>query len=329
MMTLYRPLSRIGSDRDTPQAPRSGFTLIELLVVIAIIGVLIALLLPAVQQAREGASRTQCANNLKQIGLAMLNHESTYSRFASGGWGWRWVGDPDRGTDHSQPGGWVYNLLPFVEQDNLHRLGMGGTPEEKATASAIRISTPLALFNCPTRRRPITYHNDVYDYRNTKNPIDKVARTDYATNAGDQSRSQWFEGPATLEQGDDPNWQGWKDHPTDGLTGICFQRSEIRIAQVTNGTSNTYMIGEKYLNPHDYETGKDLADNECMYIGFDNDVSRTSYYLPLQDLPGYANYDTFGSAHPAGLNMVYCDGSVRFISFSIEKAVHQRAGNRN
>src|SRR5215468_1104499 len=93
-----------------------GFTLVELLVVIAIIGVLIALLLPAVQSAREAARRSQCQNSLKQIATAFLNHESTQKIFPTSGWGWGWVGDPDRGYKRNQPGGWLYNILPYIEQ---------------------------------------------------------------------------------------------------------------------------------------------------------------------------------------------------------------------
>ena len=100
-----------------------GFTLVELLVVVTIIGVLIALLLPAVQAARETARQSQCKNNLKQLALGCLNHETATGRYPTGGWGWAWTGDADMGNDRLQPGGWIYNLLPFIEQPALHDMG--------------------------------------------------------------------------------------------------------------------------------------------------------------------------------------------------------------
>src|SRR5262249_17894519 len=119
----------------------------------------------------------------------------------------------------------------------------------------------------------------------------------------------------------------WPD--TRYLTGILFQRSEIGIAKITNGTSNTFLVGEKYLNPDDYETGADLADNENMYVGFDNDTTRSTVYTPMLDKHGFSDYERFGSAHAAGLNMAYCDGSVRFLDYGIDPAVFKRAGNRD
>ena len=90
-----------------------GFTLVELLVVIALIATLIGLLLPAVQSARESARMTQCRNNLKQITTAAMQHESSQKHFPAGGWGWGWIGDPDRGFNHLQPGGWISRCLPW------------------------------------------------------------------------------------------------------------------------------------------------------------------------------------------------------------------------
>src|SRR6187431_638694 len=117
-------ISQAGSGR---RVPRLAFTLVELLVVIAIIGVLVALLLPAVQAARESARRMQCQNHLKQFGLAFHSHADTFSHLPTGGWGWSYVGDPDEGFAEKQPGGWLYNILPFIEQKALREIG-AGTP---------------------------------------------------------------------------------------------------------------------------------------------------------------------------------------------------------
>jgi prepilin-type N-terminal cleavage/methylation domain-containing protein/prepilin-type processing-associated H-X9-DG protein len=304
---------------------RAAFTLIELLVVIAIIAVLIQLLLPAVQAIREAANRTQCANNLKQLSLGCLNHHTQIGRLPTGGWGWFWDGDPDRGTDRRQPGGWGFNVLPFIEQDNLYRLGSGLPAAQKRAAIAQRISTPLKMFNCPSRRSSLPYPNSWNSTYWDSTPVTQLGRMDYAANVGNQPADEFFAGPPSLAVGDDPAF-AWRS--TDNLTGVIFQRSEIRLIEIPHGTSNTYLIGEKYLNPDHYTNGQDPADNENLYTGFDNDNSRDTYSPPQRDRPGYTDTFSFGSAHPTGLNMAYCDGSVHFIPFGVDPQVHRQAGTR-
>src|SRR5688572_5573545 len=135
---------------------RTAFTLVELLVVIAIIGVLVALLLPAVQAAREAARLKQCTNNQKQIGLGFLNHASTQGYLPSSGGGWRWQPDPDRGYGETQPGGWTYGILAYVEMQNLRNIGKGAKPTGSAATQRPDllplVTTPIPLFVCPTRR---------------------------------------------------------------------------------------------------------------------------------------------------------------------------------
>ena len=167
---------------------RPGFTLVELLVVITIIGILIALLLPAVQAAREAARQMQCRNNVKQLALGCLNHESTFKRFPSDGWGFAWTGDADQGSDRCQPAGWIYNILPFIEQPEMHDMGAGHLWNDpaKLAANLERLSVALPVLYCPTRRKAIAYPwSQGWHPANVPTTPVVVTRSDYAGNGGD------------------------------------------------------------------------------------------------------------------------------------------------
>jgi prepilin-type N-terminal cleavage/methylation domain-containing protein/prepilin-type processing-associated H-X9-DG protein len=309
---------------------RAAFTLVELLVVITIIGILIGLLMPAVQSAREAARRVQCQNNVKQLALGCLNHAQLLTFLPTDGWGWSWLGEPDRGYDVHQPGGWSYNILPFIDQQALHDLGAGTTGTALQATRVQLFTTPLAVLNCPSRRQMglYTYTYPVGEIVNC-GALTVSTRMDYAINVGDPVGTQDI-GPLSYTDGDNPNWSGWWNPLTTGLTGVSCQRSKITFAHITDGASNTYLVGEENHNPDQYFTGQAGDDNHGPFTGWENDSTRSSNvkYPPLQDTPGVEPDGSWGSAHGAGFNMSFCDGSVRLISYGIDPETHRRLGNR-
>ena len=209
-------------------------------------------------------------------------------------------------------------------------------------ANAQRVATPLPGLNCPSRR-PAALYRLAYgiQFRLTNGLITPLARSDYAMNAGDYV--QWHidaDIPSDLTEGDDPNFP-WDD--MSHQSGISYQRSQVTMADITDGTSKTFLIGEKYINSSHYEDGKDLGDDDTMYCGDDLNLLRwtgidgtagtdTNNNLPLRDkstLVSEGNHvQWFGSAHASGFNMSFCDGSVCAISYSIDAEVYRRLGNR-
>jgi prepilin-type N-terminal cleavage/methylation domain-containing protein len=306
-----------------------AFTLVELLVVIAIIGILVSLLLPAVQSAREAARATQCKNHLKQLGLAMIAHHGAHGFFPSGGWGWMWTGDPDRGTGREQPAGWNFPLLPHIEQQAVHDLGLDGQPDAITNAqrdgALARDHTSISTFVCPSRRRPsiyprpkgMTYHNG--------RQITKAGVIDYAANAG--TVAWWHAGPSDFNAAIQPTFN-WSSVTNASQNGISYAQSEVSTAHVRDGASGTYMLGEKSLMSDHYTSGAGAADDFGMYEGCAFDTYRWCDRAVLRDRPGVIDDYAFGSAHPSGAHFVMCDGSVHVVRFGIDLAVHARLGAR-
>jgi hypothetical protein len=319
-------------------------SLVELLVVIAIVGLLVALLLPTLQSAREAARRTVCTVNLRQLAVACLAHEHAHGFLPTGGWGGAWTGDPNRGFGVRQPGGWAFNLLPFIEQESLRDLGSGLTDAEaKADLAVVRLQTPLPVFACPTRRGHATWP---FDAGKNPRPLNvaavpaavrrpaAVARGDYAANMGGgtfpTNRYRSGGSPATAAEGDamtDGQWQTAYGPPPDGLV---FRRSRVRLKDVTDGASGTYLLGEKYVNPAGMAAGTSDDDDQCLYSGHDRDVLRVGLDPPQQDRHGFDPPSIiFGSGHPGGCGMALGDGSVQAVDYAIDPLVHRARASRN
>ena len=309
-----------------------AITLVELLVTISIIGVLIGLLLPAVQSAREFARRTHCTNQVRQLALAVLSFESAYKHLPSGGWGIQWAGLPDRGVGPGQPGGWIYQSLPFLEQSALHDLG--GREPFQAIFNTKRLETPLQLLHCPTRRSPVTFANNRPWTPHYHSETRMVARNDYAMNGG-SIPVRYGPGPTSLEGAEMFSWPDMREN-----TGLCFQRSKIRIGEITDGCTSTFLLGEKHVPRSAYFSGADFGDNESAYSGDDRDLIRytgsanRAGFEPLSDWKSRTGdaFDVegfnFGSAHSSGFMMAMADGSVHSISYQIDYLVYSHLGNR-
>lgn len=302
---------------------RVAFTLIELLVVIAIIAILIALLVPAVQKVREAAARTQCQNHLKQMALACHNYESSYKCLPT-------AGRQDTGTGGRDPAAptangpnqwwsWRYQILSFMDQDTVFVI----------TSNATVRSTPIVVFNCPSRRPPVV--------------VGSIVLSDYAASAG----SNWCPADSVST---------WTGVIVPGFLNNLTKVGTVKMAVITDGTSNTIMLGEKFVPSDHYNTAATWGDNESWAGGNSWTHTRCANQIPRRDeryaavAPGTsppnaaANagkcgpwgwgttggyFDYWGSAHATGFNVAMADASVRSVQYSIQlnmlRALQDRA----
>lgn len=278
----------------SPDSPsplhRSGFTLVELLVVIAIIGVLVALLLPAVQSAREAARRTQCVNNMKQIGLGLLNYHDTQKLFPPGTGG--------SGTSWS----WSARILPFMEAADIHRqIDFSVNYNVVHPINNLAMKTFVETYACPSAPPPqlIACCGAIVGDQDT-------AETNYSA-------------VATHRNGD----QAFYARDPEG-TGILFLRSATRLKDVTDGTSKTYIVAECDLDQNDpYAPGSSQAWGKIWAS-----ENRVTTYYGINSNLGHIHAPV-RSRHPGGANFLYADGHVAFVQQSIDQEVQQAKTTRN
>ncbi len=305
--------------RTSPKRVHQGFTLIELLVVIAIIGILIGLLLPAVQKVRESANRSQCQNNLKQFGLAVNMHQESLGLLPTGGQSWTTTAPnfASLGQPYAAPyqqAGWGFQILPYIEQQVLWS---GGSAGNIAIAQATIVGTPIKLFFCPSRRPPTQIHTTSYwfgtqnpDGTNIKGSAGFTAQTDYAGNGGNGGNGGFVQ--------------------ANSAGG-----NKITMSQITDGTSTTIAIAEKRLDLS-FLTSDVTDDNEGYCAGWDWDSIRlsnsgTTYYPPAADFQTTVDVGShgFGSSHPSIFNALFFDGSVRPIQYAIDQYSFMALCSRN
>jgi len=300
-------------NKDYPmKTKRLGFTLVELLVVIAIIGVLIGLLLPAVQMARASARRTQCTSHLKQIGLAIHNFHDT-----------RKFIPPSRPADGFLT--WHVTLMPYMELDNLADRLRWNLPYDQQDPVALR--TPVPIYVCPSRRPA----NDISEFEKRQKPVGVCG--DYAGNAGSVLGNKGY----TINFGFDSDANGVfnSGFPDDNpvVNGVLQKiRGRYSFSSIRDGLSHTLFVGEKAVNSRKMNRPGGLGDG-CMYNGDEPGVcmrvggplfglAKNRFPQPPQ------TWTVFGSFHPQIVNFTVGDGSVQAVSVNIDDKTYGHLCNR-
>jgi hypothetical protein len=298
-------------------------TLLELIVVVSVIAILIAIILPAVQHSRAVARKTQCLNQVRQHAVAVHTHTNAIGHFPTDGWGFAWLGFSDRGFGIDQPGGWIFNILPYCEQQAVHDMAPKSTdvPPSPATVSAF-VTHSLPLFQCPERREPRNFPADQQVAYYGSVTITSCSKSDYAINGGNVFL-QSISGPANHNSATVSAYP-WPD--TSALNGISFCRSLVRLSDVTDGTSNVLLGGEKWIESANAATS---GDNQPVFVGDCLDIRRWGNIPPAQDKHSTGFETGFGSAHLGTANFSLCDSSTRSIPYFIDPRVFVRLCARN
>lgn len=314
---MYQSLDSIGLVRCfRPRRPARGFTLVELLVVIAIIGVLVALLLPAVQAAREAARRTQCSNNLKQMGLACQNFSDTFQHLPA-----------SRIWDHWAT--WAVQILPYMEQKNLY--DQWNMQDQYYNQTKAARETSVAGYFCPSRRRSpqVSTSGDKADNGTPTSNETPGACSDYAGSSGDFSwrgvPGGWLDG--TMANGVIITGE-YTSKPS--ATIITQWRGRVRLSSITDGLSNTFLIGEKQVPLGQFTKG--VGDGSVYNGDHEWNYSRVAgpgfgITRSPQDTTQWKN--AFGSYHPSVCQFVFVDGSVHMIRQNIDTTTLSRLSVRD